>query len=94
MHVGALECEYAPECSGACIPLCVVSVCASGRCGRREEEWEKIKVKGRKIEEETAAGEKTRGKLTLHDECIRAQGADWERQSKHRYIVSKQTVRD
>lgn len=29
----------------------------------------------------------------MHDEYIRAQGPGWEQQSKHRFAVSKQTVR-
>ncbi len=100
MHV--LECEYAHECSGACIPLCAVSVCVSGCCGtqrgtdskrerERDREREREKKKGRK--EERAVGEERRGKLKLHDEYIGAQSPDRERQSEHRYTVSKQTVR-
>lgn len=91
-----LECEYAHECSGACIPLCAVSVCVSGCCGTQrgtdsEREREREKKKERK--RERAVGEERRGKLKLHDEYIGAQSPDRERQSEHRYTVSKQTVR-
>lgn len=57
MHVGALECEYAPECSGACIPLCVVSVCVSGCCGRRKEE---NKSEGKEYRRDSSGGEDER----------------------------------
>lgn len=92
MHVHVLECEYAHECSGACIPLCVVSVCVPDCCGtERGKEWENEKE--RMIERQRAVGEEKQGKLKLHDECIGAQNPDRDRQSKHRYGVFKQTVR-
>lgn len=94
MHVRVLECEYAHECSGACIPLCAVSVCVSGCCGRgTDSEREREREREREGKKDRAVGEVRRGKLKLHDEYIGAQSPDRERQSEHRYTVSKQTVR-
>lgn len=67
-----------------CTPLFAVTICVSDCCGTQRR-W--------KREKEKAVGEKRRGKLKLHDEYIRAQGPGWEQQSKHRFAVSKQTVR-
>lgn len=62
----------------------------SGCCGTQRG-TDSERERGRK--KERAVGEERRGKLKLHDEYIGAQSPDLERQSEHRYTVSKQTVR-
>lgn len=61
--------------------------------GLGEEQTVKESERERGRKKEKAVGEERRGKLKLHDEYIGAQSPDWERQSEHRYTVSKQTVR-
>lgn len=84
-----LWCLYTSAC---CECLCVSLLWDSERSRQRERERERGEKK-RKKERERAVEEERRGKLKLHDEYIGAQSPDRERQSEHRYTVSKQTVR-
>ena len=73
--------------------MCLAAVGLREEQTVKERERERKREKERERERERAVGEERRGKLKLHDEYIGAQSPDRERQSEHRYTVSKQTVR-